>query len=329
MTRIFARPNAAFFAYERSLMRPRSRPPTKHDVPTLWERAKAMYAVVLEAVGSAATLAQRYLVTRRERRHILARLIPIEKIVRTLLMIEAATFLLMTPEGRRLREETPKIEPPAPPPPVGVAKPKPTHYTQVLMPGWHTIAANHPRIDPRVVEREAREALERRLTEFETLTSEASIADPAAWSCRFNVVHWVHPEPDDTPAAPPQLARLPQIITFSDTNYPIVPGMIPPRPAPREPAAQAEHDNGGMDLARRIEALSRILANPAPAIRRLARRLAALPADALCAPEMARLVDKRWHHGNPENWNACLLTARPFRALAWLVDWSARKHEPG
>ena len=79
-----------------------------------------------------------------------------------LLMIEAITFLLMTPEGAKLRRETPKCTPPTPPAPKPKSAP---HKITIAMPGWHTIAALRPRIDPRVVEREQREALARLIAE--------------------------------------------------------------------------------------------------------------------------------------------------------------------
>ena len=111
---IFARPTKAFFVFERAMMRPASWPPTRHDVPSLWERAKAMFADMLKAAGSARRLAQRYRFTRTARAEIESRLEPVEKIVRILLMVEAAIFLLMTPEGARMRRAAKVVAPPAP-----------------------------------------------------------------------------------------------------------------------------------------------------------------------------------------------------------------------
>ena len=74
---------------------------------------------------------------------------------------------------------------------------------------------------------------------------------------------------------------------FDDSNFPIVPGMRAVDETPRaSPLDAGSPFNMGRDLARRIAALSRILANPAPAIRRLARRLAAMPADVLPEPRI-------------------------------------------
>ena len=339
MTPTFSRPNAAMFAYEQSLMRPRTWPPTRHDVPTLWQRAKDMFGVAVHTVTSAADLFRRICFSRKERRELVARVAPVEKLVRMLMMTEAAEFLLMTPAGRALRETTRQIEPPAPPAPLSrpVGAPKPRHATRIEMPGWQTIAALRPYIDPRVVEREQREqreALERRVAGLETLTQDApedAGHDPEHWQCRFRVLRWVHDHDDEVVRPKPVLpAHRPRLTTFDDSSFPIVHGMtiVDDRPRASRDADDASF-NLGRDLARRIEALSRILANPGPAIRRLARRLAALPADVLPEPHMAGVSTRTWHHGVPENWNTCALAAPAFRALAWLVEWSAHKHDPG
>ena len=48
---IFDRPSEAFFAFGPAMMRPASWPPMRHDVPTLVEQAKAMFASVIEALA--------------------------------------------------------------------------------------------------------------------------------------------------------------------------------------------------------------------------------------------------------------------------------------
>lgn len=279
-----------------------------------------MFAVVTGAI-TAVSLVHRARFARKQRRDLLARLAPVEKLVRMLMMIEAATFLLMTPEGRRLRAETPKITPPAPPAPVAAAKP--AFATRILMPGWQTIAAFHPVVDPRVAAREQPLA--------DVATTAPDRDDPGTWRCGFRVLRWIHDQMDEAPATrTPLPPNRPRLLSFNDTNYPIVPGMTVVKDAPRATAPGENKDiNKGRDLARRIEALTRILANPARAIRRLAHRLAALPADTLPAPVMASVQTRSWHHGVPENWNACALAAPAFRALTWAVAWPERKHDPG
>ncbi len=315
---IFDRPTKAFFAYERAMMRPASWPPTKHDVPTLWERAKAMFASVVKAAGSARQLAQRYRFTRSARAEIVNRLKPVEKIVRILLMIEAATFLLMTPEGARMRREAKLAAPPASP-----APPARPHSTRIVMPGWHTIAALHPRIDPRVVEREAREheqaqreALERAMNEVTVIADlpgkgAHDALDPATWRCCFPVIRWKQAEP----AAPqkPQTSRLLCAVLDDDSNFPITHEMVP-RLQSRE-AEPVDGHPGAIAVARRIEALARVLADPRAAIRQVARRLAAIPPDMIRTPDMSEVKTRRWHHGKPESWNAANLCEPAINAL--------------
>lgn len=77
-----------------------------------------------------------------------------------------------------------------------------------------------------------------------------------------------------------------------------------------------EHqDSANLDLARRVEALARVLANPAAAIRRLARRLAALPPECLPSTDSAPDRTRRWPHGKGECWSAIFLHDDAIRAL--------------
>ena len=331
---VFARPNAAFRAYERMLaLKPRSWPPTTHDAPTLWSRARALCAEIVVFVRSAATLGQRWRLGRKERREIIARVDPVENLVRTLCLVEASAWLL-TPEGRALRAATPQIVPPAPPPPTFVAKP--THKITIALPGWHTIAALRPRIDPRVVEREQREALAAASQSIEAVAKPAQITKSFSGLTResfsvsprtiaaaktntrpkprtnshqpphgvrgFQIVHWRHPEPEDAPPPPPRRVkgRLLLALPAEDSTFDLLGDLTPSaiRRAEREacPAATA--------LARRIDALQRVLADPAPVIRRLIRLLASLPEDCLPEPWLARARSVAWWHGVPEAHNA-------------------------
>ncbi len=291
-------------------------PPTTYPVPTLWERAKAMFGVLTKRIGSAADLSRWMRLRHVPRTEILCRLVPVEKLTRLLLTIEAITFLLMTPEGARLRRETPKREPPPAPPLPGTKKP----ITRIAMPGWHTIAALRPRIDPRVAEREARLAAE---------APPIDPYDPENWSCRFGVLSWRHPRPDaDDDVATCQPAARSMLESFIDTTFPIVLGptmadLASPKPEQPKP----EGDRAAFSLARRIEALARVLADPGPAIRRLAKFLASLPHDALPDTPGARSIDSRWWwHGRPEWFNVNAL-ARP--AVRALTTACAPPPEPG
>ena len=334
---IFDRPNKAFHDFESSLARPATWPPTKHDVPTLWERAKAMFADLLRTAGSIRHLAQRYAFRRAARAEIVNRLKPVEKLVRLLIMIEAATFLLMTPEGARMRREAKLVAPPSPP-----APPPAPHSTRILMPGWQTIAALRPRIDPRVVEREAREreqaereALARAM-EADAITVDLpgvdssaqgapDPADPATWRCKFPIIRWRVPKPE---RAPDRAARAAIDFIGEDTHFPVLFDMIPPEDEDGPDAAEGHP--GAIAIARRIEALSRVLANPAAAIRQVARRLATIPHDRIRAPDMGDVATRNWRHGKPECWNAAIRCEPAIRALV-----AAKRHaeiqppEPG
>ena len=330
---IFERMNKAFYAYERAMMQPASWPPTRHDVPTLWERAKAMFASVLKVAGSARQLAQRYRFRRSARAEIVNRLKPVEKIVRILLMIEAATFLLMTPEGARMRRAAKLVAPPAPPTP-----PTAPHSTRITMPGWHTIAALHPRIDPRVVEREAREREQAQREALERAMAAATIVadldgkgphdplNPATWRCCFPVIRWKHAQPALPPRA--QVSRLHCAVLDDNSNFPLTHDLTPSKPQ-REPEPVDGHP-GAIAVARRIEALARVLADPRNAIRQVARRLAAIPHDMIRAPDMADIATRRWRHGKPEAWNAARLCEPAINALtAAARQFATRQPEPG
>ena len=355
---VFARPNAAFRAYERMLARkPRSWPPTTHDAPTLWGRARALCAEIVTFVRSASTLGQRWRLGRKERREILNRVDPVENLVRTLCLVEASAWLL-TPEGRALRAATPQAAPPAAPPPAFVAKP--THKITIALPGWHTIAALRPRIDPRVVEREQREALAAASQSIEAVAKPAQLTESFSGLTRdsfsvsprtiatakkrspaqpttdlhqppphgvrgFQIVRWRHPEPEEAPPPPPQpvKGRLLLALPAEDSTFDLLGDLTQSAThrAPREacPAATA--------LARRIDALQRVLADPAPVIRRLIRLLASLPEDCLPEPWLARIQSLPWWHGRPETHNAMNLLI-PLMADVRATH-PARPHDPG
>lgn len=274
-------------------------PPTSFAIPQLWERVKAMFAVLMREVQSTAALAQRWKLAHAPRRAILCRLVPLEKIVRALLVTEAITYLLMTPQGLKLLASTPKITPPLPPSTKGPQK------TTIPMPGWHTIAALQPRIDPRIVQPEPQPK---------------DKTDPASWACRFRVLGWIMPEPDDDPPqpAPPRRSWISTLDT--DTAYPLVRNPNPwkkPKPEP-----DLSSDPSAQTLARRIEALTRVIANPLPAIRRLAAFLAGLPRNTLAEPDAWSIDSRWWWHGRPEYFNACTLGVPAVRAFN-------RREDPG
>lgn len=275
-------------------------PPTTFSIPELWTRAKAMFGVLMREVTSAAALARKRKLGRRERTDILCRLVPVEKLVRCLLVTEALIYLMMTPEGRRLLKTAPKIPLPSPPPPVGVKKS--SHKVTIPMPGWQTIAALQPRIDPRIIAGETPAPVDQ--------TSPENLSRP------FRVLGWNHPQPDDPP--PKENPRRNWITTLDDSNFPLPPKQLCKQPPPAEP----NHDPSAHEIARRIAALERVLANREPAIRRLARYIAGLPRDVLVQPSGYAVDTLWWWHGRPEYFNACNLGRPAIRAFN-------KREEPG
>ena len=275
-------------------------PPTTLSIPDLWTRAKAMFSVLMREVKSSATLARTRKLARRERTDILCRLVPVEKIVRSLLVTEALIYLLMTPEGRKLLKTTPKMPMPSPPPPVGVQKH--SHKVTIPMPGWQTIAALQPRIDPRIVAPEPQ------------TPAPAEQSAPENLSRAFRVLGWNHPQPDDQP--PKEAPRRNWITTFGDTHFPLP----PKQPSKQPPPADPEHDPSAREIARRIGALERVLSNREPAIRRLAKYIAGLPRDVLTLPSGYAVDTLWWWHGRPEYFNACNLCRPAIRAFNKLEE---------
>ncbi len=152
-----------------------------------------MFAALMKHAASLTRLAVRPQLRRAERGEILTRLIPLEKLTRFLLTIDAVTWLLMTPAGARLRRS------------VTPAQPQPIRAkadTRLMpAPGWHTIAATHPRIDPRIAENAERARLAAEAAaaaapqpsdEDNEDGDDASMdfglgaANPASWACSFH-----------------------------------------------------------------------------------------------------------------------------------------------
>ena len=305
MTIWFAKPNAAFHAYEQSLMRPIARPAPR-DTPGLWQRAKEMFGAVMDKARTIADLARRWRLTRAERREIILRLKPVEKLTRQLIVAEAATLLLMTPEGMKMRREArvialPVRTPPKPPPPRGamitgsrtIAVFDP-HTLAVLRPGARAPAIVATPTDPKT---------------------------PTTRRCAFKVMHWVHPDDDTPPPKKKPISRpRPRAFSYED--------IVAFTPKPRKP----ERDNGaGPCISRRIEALSRVLAKPERAIRRIARFFASLPREALEPFAPPWIATRAWYHGHNEFHAANQLADRAFIAFirARIRDFDGPEPEPG
>lgn len=325
---IFARKDKHFWAFEARMREPLPPPPADRNAPALWVRAREMFAALMEHAFSLARLATRPRLSRPQRHDILKRLIPVEKLTRFLLTVDAITFLLMTPEGARLRRT---IRPAA-----RAAREEAAPQNPCLMPapGWHTIAATHPRIDPRIAEREAREAAlsSAMVGAHDDALSDGhglGAANPSSWQCRFHATPNFNPytdEPESDSDLPPAPQRRARIELLGDDSY--FPRLPAPAPLPPSPSAPAPDSPLGPHaaLARRIEALARVIANPEVAMRRLARRLAAMPLDDLWPCDSYTLADRWWLPARLDLFRAAELFCR---ALIVFCRAQFQKLEPG
>lgn len=258
-------------------------------VPVLWDRATAMLDVLLVRFGRPAELARQGQATRRTLRTAELWLKPVEKLVRMLLICRAISLLVMTGEGGALLRGSAKIALPVPrtapdPPPLPA---RPPARTSVPYPGFATLARHWVPEPPPPLAKPA----------FDP-------ADPSKWRCRFPVLS----RPGDggagdrIPPPPPISAYVRRILAAQ-------PGAASAQLFP-EPDRLST-----LSLARRIEALARVLRNPAPAVRRLARYIARLPEGALGMPGPARQPPARWEQGRFEHMEAVSLASRAIEVL--------------
>jgi hypothetical protein len=245
------------------------------SIPCLWERARMMFGRVLKHIGSTASLARRWRLTRTEKKDVLAWLEPVEQLTRACLIVKAIAFLLMTPEGRRLMREPPK------------------------------------RPDPSAAPLHAAEAPgQERLSERAATPSDAS--EGKKRSAPFRVIRWTPAAPDPDQEQPNKPAPCAAMALSAGSLAPDLPPserLADPAGGKQPPAAR---------LARRIDALDRVLARPEEEARRRARFLVGLPRGALAT--LQNIYGRRrpwWNHGFEDNrlvvqhiWRAAPLLAR-------------------
>jgi hypothetical protein len=245
---------------------------------------------------------------RKERRELLGWLEPVETLARSCLIVRAFAFLLMTPQGRKLLQDAPRIEMPTPPHQLAAQNAR--RGLKIPMPGWHTIASNwRALVEQRKLE-EQREA-ERAARDKH---------DPETWGGAFRIVGWSFPEPEQTRPVPAQFQKLRRvgIDVFEPDPRPVAASPLTrPRPEP-------EPERPAFRLARRIAQLGRVIDNPEPAIRRLARFLASLPLEALePLKEQTASAGAHWRQG-------CGLDVRHAAAhVRRAAAVFGRKPEPG
>jgi hypothetical protein len=229
------------------------------SIPQLWERAKVYFSRVITQIGSTASFSRRMRLTRSEKKEVLGWLEPVEKLARSCLLVRAFSFLMMTPEGRKLMRETPKMPMP---------EPKRTDSTPpriTRIPIWNTHAPH------------ARMLAERRKIEEQKAAERATRDryDPANWGGAFRVLGWSYPEGQGQ--QPPKKRAM--VLSVSLDPDPVGAWRTRSEPRPKDPCE--EQDRPALILARRIEALARVIADPEPAVKRLARYIARIPREAL------------------------------------------------
>jgi len=240
-------------------------------IPALWEKAAQMFARVIEHIGSTSSFAKRWRISRRDRAELVNWLAPVERLVRACIVTNAITFLLETVKGRKLLRETPKMASPEPPKPPGK---KSRHSIQIPHPGWHTIA-QHVQPAPKL--------------EAPPLAPEDPF-DPASWGANFRVLGWKFHANDER--KPPKKKRRLFILSLDPE-----PEHYPSSRRKHEPLRKDQQDPPALILARRIESLRRIIANPGPAISRTARFIARYSSDLFNDLSDAIVVSPRWFHG--------------------------------
>lgn len=276
------------------------------SLPDLWDRARVLFARLVEVAGAPDQLRARRL-GRDQRRDVLDWLHPVESLVRKVLVAKAITFLLMTPQGRAMMRPAPKTSASLRHQPEGT-----TRIVSIPHPGWHTIAQPYRPPPPPPPPPPARDPAARTRACFSVLGArEYKDLSPARGGRPHRsfkgMVSFLGG--DDAPAtrASRQMDEAPSA-GAADAGV--------------GASADARRAARAIALARRIEALSRAIAKPEPLVRRLARAIAA-HADmvlAFVSPTTGEL--DRWRQGYPEFIDAQTHFRRARAALG-------RPHEPG
>jgi hypothetical protein len=210
-------------------------------VDPLWTRARATFARALAAIGAIGAIAALRTLTPDVRRRIVAWLAPLEHIVRKLLLAEATALHRAARENARraLRIEVVPLR--------GMA----LHHRPKV--GTASLRARHGAGIAESCEPEGSRS---------NAPTDRANTDPETWRATFSLA------PPRDPLAIAD-SRAPRIRALWDDARPPAPPPPPPPRARRIVSAEAP-----FRLARRLEALRRVLENPLPHAERLARLLA-------------------------------------------------------
>jgi hypothetical protein len=213
----------------------------------LWRRARAMFARAVAAMGRAADIAVLAHLPRDLRRRIVAWLAPLEHIVRKLLLAEAAALRSAPSWTASLQARTcaaiavrgaagaarSNLQPPAPGRSAGPLARNSVQNRSAALRAACAAGAARSNLDP---------------------------SKPESWPARFSLSL-----PRDPITVPD--SRAPRIRALWGDAAPML-----PHPSSRGPCTREECDSA-LALARRFEALRRVLENPLPHAQRLARAL--------------------------------------------------------
>ena len=204
----------------------------------LWTRARASFARAVAAIGDAAAIAMLTALPKKLRRQIIAWLCPLEHVVRKLLLAEAAELHRAHREAAARAAAGPRL---------------------VLIP-LKGMYMGPPRAENGTAALRAACAAEPRAP-TSTRRRQPDLSRPETWRARFSLAL-----PRDPRLVPE--SRAPRIRPLWGPTPP-----PPPPPPERKPRVIREED-APFRLARRFEALRRVLENPKPHAERLAHILA-------------------------------------------------------
>jgi hypothetical protein len=255
-----------------------------------------MFERLNEKVDRAA-LARRRRLERSDRREVLSWLEPVERLVRNLLFAQAVTHLLMTPEGQKLLRETPKRQAPEPAAPETPA----WKSTRIPQPGWRTIAQHWQRPAPEPEKTQPPPKPERL----------RDLTDPTSWACRF-------PLRLSTPGfSSPGGGSLKKTLQPARRQQPGARNehVLHGPQLDTEAGSETAPGRGAYIMARRIEAVSRVIARPRPAVLRLARLLASFPAETIWLRPRGAVLRHHWRQGYDcwdQSRDHCVLALRAY-----------------
>jgi hypothetical protein len=263
-------------------------------IANIWQRARAFFARVLDKTGPLDLFARHPRVRAPERAELMTWLRPVEIIARSLLLARAITWLTTTDDGAKLMSATRKRSLAER---CGLPPPKDPYRESIPHPGLHTLADRNARL--------AAGRIDAPPPEPEPTPEENS--NTLATNLRaFGVLNWRLTEDGQKQKSTATKDVRKLILSFEDLE----------RDADTGDADAFDEDGRyipqGLAIAARIDALGRVLENPDPAIRRIARQLASFDGETCLCFEAPIILRRVWMQGELESlqsvrwFNRCL-----------------------